>query len=137
MKQLIVSALLVVLGCSPSLAEESEQYNTCTKKADTQLAMHACANEEALRVDGELNDVYQRALAAIASQPAAVEKLRAAERAWIAYRDAYIDAMFPAKNKQAAYGSILPAQIDLLRARLTRQQTQALKELLKQYSSKQ
>lgn len=131
-KHLIVGAVLV-LGFGTSRAQVSEQYSRCTKKANTQLAMHACANEEALRSDGELNDLYQRALAAAANHPAVVEKLRVAERAWIAYRDAYIEAMFPAKDKQAAYGSILPMQVDLLRAKLKRQQTEALKELLKQY----
>ena len=38
------------------------------------------------------------------------------------YRDAYIDAMFPAKDKQVAYGSIFPTEVDLLRFKLTQQQ---------------
>ena len=42
--------------------------------------------------------------------------------------------MYPAKNKQAEYGSIYPMEADLLRAKLTQQQVAALKELQQQYS---
>ena len=35
----------------------------------------------------------------------AVARIGNAERAWIAYRDAYIEATYPAKDKQTAYGS--------------------------------
>jgi hypothetical protein len=45
-----------------------------------------------------------------------------------------MDAMYPAKNKQAEYGSIYPMEADLLRAKLTQQQVAALKELQQQYS---
>jgi len=98
------------------------------------MAMHACARDEALRVDTELNDIYRRLLSAAGNQSAAVEKIRAAERAWIAYRNAYIDAMYSAKDKQAAYGSKFPMEADLLRAKLSQQQIAALKDLLKQYT---
>ena len=68
------------------------------------------------------------------SEPEAVAKIKAAERAWIAYRDAYTDAMYPAKDKQTEYGSTYPMEVDLLRAKLTQRQVTALKELLQQYS---
>jgi len=48
-----------------------------------------------------------------------LRRFKAAERAWIAYRDAYMGAMYPAKDKQAEYGSIYPMEADLLRAKLT------------------
>ena len=97
--------------------------------------MNACANKEAARVDAELNDVYRALLSKAESQPEAIAKIKAAERAWIAYRDAYVDAMYPAKDKQAEYGSVYSMEVDLLRARLTKQQVAALKELLQQYSN--
>jgi uncharacterized protein YecT (DUF1311 family) len=96
--------------------------------------MTACASDEAARVDAELNGVYRKLLSKAASQPEAVAKIKAAEKAWIAYRDAYMDAMYPAKDKQAEYGSIYPMEVDLLHAKLTQQQVTALKELLQQYS---
>ena len=63
-----------------------------------------------------------------------MRRFKAAERAWIAYRDAYMGAMYPAKDKQAEYGSIYPMEADLLRAKLTQRQVTALRELLQQYN---
>ena len=127
--------LFLALSSFPGLAQDSQQYRSCSEKAKTQNEANACANEEAARVDAELNDIYSTLLSRAASQPGATAKIKAAERAWIAYRDAYIDAMYPAKDKQAEYGSVYPMEVDFLRAKLTRQQVAALKELLRQYSN--
>lgn len=132
MKYLTVVFLLAAL--LPGLAQDSAQYRACNEKAKTQMEMNACASEEAAHVDAQLNEVYRKVLAQAGKQEEAVAKIKAAERAWIAYRDAYMDAMYPAKNKQAEYGSIYPMEADLLRAKLTQRQVTALKELLQQYS---
>jgi uncharacterized protein YecT (DUF1311 family) len=99
------------------------------------MEMNVCANEEAGRVDTQLNEVYGKLLVHAASQTGAVEKIKAAERAWVAYRDAYIEAMYPAPDKQAEYGSMYTMEVNLLRARLTRQQVTALQDLLRQYTA--
>jgi uncharacterized protein YecT (DUF1311 family) len=135
MKLFVVNVIFTFVGCSASLAQNSEQYSRCINKASTQMAMHVCANEEALRADAELNDIYQKLLSSATNQSGALEKISAAERTWITYRDAYVEAMYPAKEKQTAYGSRFPMEVDLLRAKLTRQQTMALKDLLKQHGS--
>ena len=127
--------LFIALNSFPCHGQSSDQYRACSEKANTQSEMNACANQEAARVDGELNDVYRKLLSRAASQPKAVVKIKFAERAWVAYRDAYMDAMYPAKDKQAEYGSIYPMEADLLRAKLTQRQVTALKELLQQYSN--
>ena len=125
--------LLLALNALPCPDQNSEQYRACSAKATTQADMNTCANQEATRTDVELNRIYAKLLSAAASQPEAVAKIKTAERAWIAYRDAYIEAMYPAKDKQAEYGSVFPMEVDLLRAKLTQQQIQALTELLQQY----
>jgi uncharacterized protein YecT (DUF1311 family) len=127
--------LFIALNSFPCLAQNSEQYRACNQKAKTQAEMSACANEEGVRVDAELNNIYRTLLSKAGSQPEAVAKIGAAERSWIAYRDAYIEAMYPANDKQAEYGSVYPMEVDILRAKLTRQQVTALKELLQQYSN--
>ena len=127
-------AIVFLIASLPGLAQDSAQYRACNDKAKTQVEMNACASEEAARLDAQLNDVYRKLLSQAASQQEAVAKIKAAERAWIVYRDAYMDAMYPAKDKQAEYGSIYPMEADLLRAKLTQQQVAALKELLQQYS---
>lgn len=133
MKYLSVVFLLAAASL-PGLAQESAQYRACNEKAKTQMEMNACASEEAARADAELNDVYRKVLAQAGKQDEAVAKIKTAERAWIGYRDAYMDAMYPAKNKQAEYSSIYPMEVDLLRAKMTQRQVTALKELLQQYS---
>jgi uncharacterized protein YecT (DUF1311 family) len=127
-------AIAFLLASLPALAQDSAQYRACNDKAKTQTEMNACASDEAARSDAELNEVYRKLLSHATNQEEAVAKIKAAERAWIAYRDAYMDAMYPAKNKQAEYGSIYPMEAALLRAKLTQRQVTALKELLQQYS---
>lgn len=131
MKYLLVVFLLSAL--LPGLAENSYQYRACNQKAKTQTEMNACANDEATRADAELNEIYRKLLSQAANEPQTSAKIKSAEKAWIAYRNAYMDAMYPAKDKQAKYGSVYPMNADLLRAKLTKRQVVALKGLLQQY----
>ena len=101
-------------------------------KATTQTAMNICASQEAGRIDAELDKVYRKLLSRSANQPEAVVKIKAAEKAWISYRDAYVAAMFPAEDKQAEYGSVYPMEVDHLRAKLAQQHIEALRDLLEQ-----
>jgi uncharacterized protein YecT (DUF1311 family) len=115
------------------LAQESRGYVTCIQKAETQSAMTACASEEASHADAELNAVYRKLLAQVAGDKVGAAKIKTAYKAWLDYRDAYLEAMYPAEDKQAAYGTIYPTEVNLLRAKLTRQQTSDLRDLLGQY----
>ncbi|MFY9728991.1 MAG: lysozyme inhibitor LprI family protein [Candidatus Acidiferrales bacterium] len=75
-------------------------------------------------------------LTKVESQPEAVAKIKAAERAWVAYRDAYIEATYPAKDKATEYGSMYPLEVALLRAKLTQRQVSALEDMLQHYTPK-
>jgi uncharacterized protein YecT (DUF1311 family) len=99
--------------------------------------MNGCANEEAKRVHEELNKIYKLLLSKVRSNAVAAAKIQTAQRACVAYRDAYIDAMYPAKDKQAEYGSIFPMEVDLLATKLTRQQIGALQDILRQNDPQQ
>ena len=129
--------LLILLASCFCWSQNSDQYRACSKDAVSQHEMHVCANEEAIRVDNELNRVYRLLLSKVRDNPLATAKIKAAQKAWIKYRDAYIEAMYPAKDKQAEYGSIFPMEVDLLGAKLTHQQIGALKDLLKEYDDSQ
>jgi uncharacterized protein YecT (DUF1311 family) len=78
--------------------------------------------------------LYRQLLSKAAGEQNAVAKIKASERAWIAYRDAYIDATYPATDKQSGYGSMYGMDVALLRAKLTQQHLADMQELLKQYS---
>ena len=132
--RLILPAVILAAIASPTLiAQDSGQLDRCMDKANTQLAMNFCAKEEVLRVEAELKDLQQKLTLAARKEPGAIDKIGAVTRAWVAYRDAYLEAMYPAKDKQAAYGSIFPMEFGLLRAKLTRRQIEALRELLQEY----
>lgn len=128
----LILCLLVPLSL---FAQDSPQYRACTNKAQAQMQLNQCAGEEAVRVDAELNVIYRKLLDAAASDTGAIGKIKAMQRTWLSYRDAYIEAMYPAKDKQAEYGSIYPMDVALLNAKLTRRQINALKELLHAYQS--
>ena len=127
-------AFLLAFASLPAFAQYSGQYRACSEKARTQAEMTVCAGQEAARADAVLNHIYAELLSKTAGEPETAAKIKVAERAWIAYRDAYMDAMYPAKDKQAEYGSIYPMEASLLRAKLTQRQTAALQEILRQYA---
>ena len=135
MKCLVVAFLMTVISFA-CCAQDSVEYRACSDKANTQSEMTACASEEAARVDAKLKTTYRALLARVTSQPEALAKIKAAERAWIAYRDAYIEATYPAEDKATEYGSIYPLDVNLLRAKVTRRQVTALGDMLLHYTPK-
>jgi uncharacterized protein YecT (DUF1311 family) len=124
-------ALALSLVAFPLMAQTSEER--CLETAFTRAEVNGCVSDEVRRVEAELNDVYQKLLSTVSQDPAAVAKVRASEKAWMAYRDLYIEAMWPAQNKQI-YGSMLLAKAMQLRTKLTRQHIDSVKELLDQLS---
>ena len=63
------------------------------------------------QADAKLNKVYQAVLKRYKNEPLTISKLKAAEQAWIKYRDAEIEAIFPLKSsfkEQLPYGSVFP-----------------------------
>jgi uncharacterized protein YecT (DUF1311 family) len=132
----LVAVLLMTIISFACFAQDSAEYRACSGKANTQSEMTACVSNETARVDAKLNTTYRALLAKVASQPEALAKIKAAQRAWIAYRDAYIEATYPAKNKATEYGSIYPLEVALLRAKLTLRQLAALEDMLQHYTPK-
>ena len=127
----MLAALAGALWCAPAGAATSP----CMQKASTQMAMDACAGADARSADARLSAAYGALLARAASQPGAPAKIRAAERAWTAYRDAYLAAAFPLADKQTAYGSIYPMEAAELRAQVTLRQVDAIDALIARYRS--
>jgi uncharacterized protein YecT (DUF1311 family) len=134
---LLINATLTVTllaACLPASAQHSAFFRGCNQKAKSQAEMNACANQEAARAETERVRLYNTLLEKASSPPDAAVKIKAAEKAWIAYRNAYLEAMYPAADKQAEYGTIYPMEADLLRARLTTQHVSELRNMLQQYN---
>lgn len=80
--------------------------------------------------DQELNRVYQQVLQTYKEQPEFIAKFRAAQKAWLQFRDAHLEAMFPAKDKYANYGSVYPMCASILLSELTEARIKQLRVCL-------
>lgn len=87
---------LVGLGLWPLAAQEAQPgsaaYNGCMAKAQTTADMVGCMDVEMALQDKALNMVYQQALAALPIDQR--QKLRAAQRIWLDFRQKDCDVFY-------------------------------------------
>lgn len=76
--------------------------------AQSQAEMNKTNCDEYAKADAELNMIYQQVLRERRSDVLFTRKMRAAQRAWVAYRNAHLAALYPAANSQSEYGSVYP-----------------------------
>jgi uncharacterized protein YecT (DUF1311 family) len=95
--------------------------------AESQTGMNEAAGADLKKADEELNAVYQQILKDYADDPTFVAKLRVAQQAWIAYRDADMDAFYPHVAEPGYYGSVLPMCMAIRKAVITRARTTELR----------
>jgi uncharacterized protein YecT (DUF1311 family) len=104
--------------------------NPCWKTAMAQSEMNRCADLDARQADADLNRVYRELLSKLKSDDNATRKLRAAQRAWLAFRDAHLQELYPAKDKQAEYGSMFPMCYAQVATAMTKERTVQLRRIL-------
>lgn len=85
----------------------------------------ACAQHK--KADQALNATYAIVRKDYAKDPQFLAKLKQAQRAWIAFRDAQREARFPQADKSAEYGSVNPSCRCAVLSELTEQRTKELK----------
>ena len=122
----ILYALLLASPGSAPARSEAEKTG-CFATTETQLETNQCLAEDLRADDAELNRVYQKLQTLYAGEPEFLEKLKAAQRAWLAFRDADFEARYPAQDKRLAYGSIYPMCAGLTRAERIRKRIAELK----------
>ncbi len=98
--------------------------------AQSQADMNSAACGRFRRADDELNRVYQQILREYAEDADFVARLKEAQRAWLAYRDAHVESVFPGEDKRAVYGSVFPMCHCGEMERLTRERTRVLRRWL-------
>jgi len=81
-----------------------------------------------IQADKELNEVYQRLLLTH-TNATFVQNLKKAQRQWMKFRDAQVELMYPG-SKGGNYSSTLTVGEALYLARLTRERTNTLQEML-------
>jgi uncharacterized protein YecT (DUF1311 family) len=129
MNRSVLAALLVFVSIS---ALSQSKDSPCWKTAMTQFDMNRCAGEDASAADTELNRVYQKLLLRVKGDDNATNKLRGAQRAWIAFRDAQIEALFPAADKQGEYGSMYPLCHSKVTTVITKERIAQLRRMLEE-----
>ena len=99
--------------------------------AQSQADMNSAACRKYARADDDLNRVYRQILREYAEDAGFIEKLKEAQRAWLAYRDAHVDSVFPGEDKRATYGSVFPMCHCGEMERLTAERTRVLQRWIK------
>jgi uncharacterized protein YecT (DUF1311 family) len=110
----LLTVILILLSCISSFAQ-------------TQTEMNKDVCREYKQADADMNKVYKQILNEYKSQTVFIAKMKAAQRAWLAFRDAHLASRYPEENKLGEYGSAYPVcQCTELTA-LTKQRTEVLK----------
>jgi uncharacterized protein YecT (DUF1311 family) len=93
----------------------------------TQAEMNQDACGKYKKSDATLNETYQRILREYGKDQVFIQKIKAAQRAWLAFRDAHIAAIYPDPDPRA-YGSVNPMCRCLILVQLTEERTKALQQ---------
>ena len=121
-------ATYFLLMASSMLCQSPE--SVCWKTAMAQSEMNRCADLDARTADADLNHVYRELLAKLKGDDNATKKLRTAQRAWLAFRDAHLQELYPAEDKQAQYGSMFPMCYSQVASAMTKERTAQLRKML-------
>jgi uncharacterized protein YecT (DUF1311 family) len=120
----IAAAVSFLFATGAASAADAPFAHTDCKNAPTQMEMDYCAGLDFKAADAKLNALYRQMTAKY--DPADKEKLKAAEKAWLAYRDAECDY----ETAQSEGGSIHP----MVETECATDKTQArIKELERQF----
>ncbi|MEH3109526.1 MAG: lysozyme inhibitor LprI family protein [Agrobacterium cavarae] len=132
---LVSLVLLVGSGAAPAAFAQDKKVN-CTDP-QTQMEMTQCAGEDYDKADKDLNVEYQKLRKLLGERDKVadengkgeVDALVAAQRAWVAYRDANCNL----EGFQARGGSMEPQLVASCLAQMSRDRTQELKTLSAQF----
>lgn len=127
---LAVSFYMAAAGSDACFQKEApgtlkNTQNPCWQKASTQSAMNQCAADDLRHADAELNATYQKVLSKYSNDPKQIARIKKAA-AWLAFRDAEIEALFPESSRS---GSVSTMCGMLQLARLITERTKALKAM--------
>ena len=105
------------------------QQGPCFQRATTQKELNDCAAEDFRNADAELNEIYRKVLLKYSGDAQASDRIKKAQQAWIAFRDAHIDSLFQALDK-VKYGSVYEMCRLMQLTNLTTERTRMLKAML-------
>lgn len=95
--------------------------------SQTQAEMNQDACGKYKKSDARLNETYQRILREYGKDQAFIQKFKAAQRAWLAFRDAHIAAIYPNPDPHT-YGSVNPMCRCIALDELTQERMKTLRQ---------
>jgi len=114
---LLMIAFIVLAGTSISLTQ-----------TESRLSQQSC--DQLDKADAKMNEAYARILREYANDQEFIAKIKAAQQAWLAFRDAEMEALYPKADKLAAYGTVYPMCHCLELQSLTEDRTKQLRRWL-------
>lgn len=137
----LLLAIIVIIALTGATVDASQDNQTSQNfdgmnfdfsklTGPSQMQLNVQAYEEFKRADDSLNKVYRQVLTVYHDDKPFIDELVDAELAWIAFRDAELEAIYPAQDKQGWYGSIFPMTYSIEKADLTWARVKQLKEWL-------
>lgn len=94
---------------------------------ETQAGMNEAAGRQLKSAEAEMQEVLEELNHRAKGDSTAVGKLRKAQDAWHAYREAQLKAMWP--GDPARYGSVQPMCVALTRTAMTQARTRELRQM--------
>jgi uncharacterized protein YecT (DUF1311 family) len=119
--------LMASVACLGVLASMSIAIAGNCNDQSTQSDLNVCADQDFKAADKALNEVYRTIVKRLSQDSESKTRLTAAQKAWIAFRDAECD--FQSGN--SIQGSIYPMLVSICRTGLTKKRTEELKVYLK------
>jgi uncharacterized protein YecT (DUF1311 family) len=120
-----ITALLCLAAVNTAAQKAPAKKSPCDDPQD-QHTMNRCAQEDFQKADAELNKVYQQLVPKLEAPHK--DKLKIAQRAWVAFRDAHCDC----EAFSFDGGSMQPLIFASCKAQATRDRTKQLQALLKE-----
>jgi uncharacterized protein YecT (DUF1311 family) len=121
-----MKAWLVSVGAAVACAAAAGIAHGGTS-GETQADINASAGAQMKSAEKAMAEALDRLMQNPDQQ--AVGKLRKAQAAWEAYRDAQIEALWPSRQPPLSAGTVFPACVAFARATLTEARTKELKQM--------
>lgn len=128
MKKLIAIILLLCVSTATYADDSAFKCNP----AGNQAELNQCALDEYQAADRKLNDTWKKLMAKFKNDKTATAKLKAAQKAWLVFRDAEIEATFACDaGDRSCWGSMEPMLRHGELTALTQARTTRLQKYLK------
>src|SRR5699024_7967459 len=97
---------------------------------ESQAKINSEAENEVELSEQKLDSVYTAVIEQYEDNPEFIASLKKAQQAWITFRDAHLESVYPGKCKQTKYGSVYPSCVSNLLIQLNDQRTKQLRKWL-------